>query len=139
MTKEALGADVVIMTAAVADYTPVSTADQKIKKKDGDMAIPLKRTKDILKTLGENKKPGQIIIGFSMETENVLENSTAKLAKKNADMICANSLTEPGAGYQVDTNIITLITKDGAEALPMMSKFDVSHKILDKISVLGEN
>ena len=139
VTKEALDADVVIMTAAVADYTPVSTADQKIKKKDGDMAIPLKRTKDILKTLGENKKPGQIIIGFSMETENVLENSTAKLAKKNADMICANSLTEPGAGYQVDTNIITLITKDGAEALPMMSKFDVSHKILDKISVLGEN
>jgi len=139
VTKEALDADVVIMTAAVADYTPVSTADQKIKKKDGDMAIPLKRTKDILKTLGENKKPGQIIIGFSMETENVLENSTAKLAKKNADMICANSLTEPGAGYQVDTNIITLITKDGAEALPMMSKFDASHKILDKISVLGEN
>ena len=133
VTAAAEDADIVVMAAAVADYTPVTTADQKIKKQDGDMAIPLKRTKDILLSLGQNKKPGQFICGFSMETENLLKNSSEKLGKKNADMICANSLTQEGAGYQVDTNILTLITKDGQEQLPLMSKLEASHKIYDKI------
>jgi phosphopantothenoylcysteine decarboxylase/phosphopantothenate--cysteine ligase len=121
------------MSAAVADYTPVTTADEKIKKSDGDMSIPLKRTKDILKTLGEIRKPEQFICGFSMETENVLENSRAKLVKKNVDMICANSLRTPGAGYKVDTNIVTIISRDGMEELPIMTKHEVSDKIFDAI------
>ena len=136
VTAAAETADIVVMAAAVADYTPAEVADQKIKKKDGDMAIPLKRTKDILLSLGQNKKEGQIICGFSMETENLLQNSSAKLTKKNADMICANSLTQEGAGYQVDTNILTLITKDETEQLPMMSKLEASHKIFDKLMTL---
>ncbi len=136
VTAAAETADIVVMAAAVADYTPAEVADQKIKKKDGDMAIPLKRTKDILLSLGQNKKEGQIICGFSMETENLLQNSSAKLTKKNADMICANSLTQEGAGYQVDTNILTLITKDETEQLPMMSKLEASHKIFDKLLTL---
>ena len=136
VTAAAETADIVVMAAAVADYTPATVADQKIKKKDGDMSIPLKRTKDILLSLGEKKKPGQVICGFSMETERLLENSTAKLAKKNADMICANSLTQEGAGYQVDTNILTLITKEGNEQLPMMSKLEASHRIFDRIGQL---
>ena len=136
VTAAAETADIVVMAAAVADYTPATVADQKIKKKDGDMSIPLKRTKDILLSLGEKKKPGQVICGFSMETERLLENSAAKLAKKNADMICANSLTQEGAGYQVDTNILTLITKEGNEQLPMMSKLEASHRIFDRIGQL---
>ena len=136
VTAAAETADIVVMAAAVADYTPAEVADQKIKKKDGDMAIPLKRTNDILLSLGQNKKEGQIICGFSMETENLLQNSSAKLTKKNADMICANSLTQEGAGYQVDTNILTLITKDETEQLPMMSKLEASHKIFDKLLTL---
>ncbi|MBR1508861.1 MAG: bifunctional phosphopantothenoylcysteine decarboxylase/phosphopantothenate--cysteine ligase CoaBC [Eubacterium sp.] len=130
---EAPEQDIIIMSAAVADYTPVTTADEKIKKNDGDMAIPLKRTKDILKTLGEIRKPEQFICGFSMETENVLENSRAKLIKKNVDMICANSLRTPGAGYKVDTNIVTIITGTGMEELPIMTKHEVSDKIFDAI------
>ena len=133
VTAAAEAADIVVMAAAVADYTPATVTDQKIKKKDGDMSIPLKRTKDILLSLGEKKRPGQVICGFSMETEKLLENSAAKLEKKNADMICANSLTEEGAGYQVDTNILTLITKEGTEQLPLMSKLEASHRIFDKI------
>ena len=133
VTQAAETADIVVMAAAVADYTPAEVADQKIKKSDGDMAIPLKRTKDILLSLGQNKRKGQFICGFSMETEKLLENSSAKLAKKNADMICANSLTQEGAGYQVDTNILTLITRDGQEQLPLLSKLDASHRIFDKI------
>ena len=136
VTAAAETADIVVMAAAVADYTPATVADQKIKKKDGDMSIPLKRTKDILLSLGERKKPGQVICGFSMETEKLLENSAAKLAKKNADMICANSLTQEGAGYQVDTNILTLITREGNEQLPLMSKLEASHRILDRIGQL---
>jgi phosphopantothenoylcysteine decarboxylase/phosphopantothenate--cysteine ligase len=136
VTAAAETADIVVMAAAVADYTPATVADQKIKKKDGDMSIPLRRTKDILLSLGEKKKPGQVICGFSMETENLLENSAAKLAKKNADMICANSLTQEGAGYQVDTNILTLITNEGNEQLPMMSKLEASHRIFDRIGQL---
>ena len=125
--------DFVIKAAAVADYTSAVTADNKIKKKDGDMSIPLVRTKDILKTLGENKRPGQILCGFSMETENVLENSRKKLESKHCDMICANSLKSAGAGFGTDTNIVTLITKNSEESLELMSKEQVAHKILDKL------
>lgn len=125
--------DFVIKAAAVADYTPAVTADNKIKKKDGDMSIPLVRTKDILKALGENKRPGQILCGFSMETENVLENSRKKLESKQCDMICANSLKSAGAGFGTDTNIVTLITKNSEESLELMSKEQVAHKILDKL------
>lgn len=124
---------IIIKAAAVADYTPVDVADNKIKKSDGDMSIPLKRTTDILKFLGENKKEGQFICGFSMETENVLENSRAKLEKKNADMIVANSLKTAGAGFGTDTNVVTLITKDKVKEYEMMSKNDVADAILDAI------
>lgn len=125
--------DIVIKAAAVADYTPVTTADNKIKKSDSDMSIPLKRTQDILKYLGENKKEGQFICGFSMETENMLENSRAKLAKKNADMIIANNLKTDGAGFGTDTNIVTIITKDDCIELEIMSKDEVASIILDNI------
>lgn len=125
--------DIVIKAAAVADYTPVTTADNKIKKSDSDMSIPLKRTQDILKYLGENKKDGQFICGFSMETENMLENSRAKLAKKNADMIIANNLKTDGAGFGTDTNIVTIITKDDCIELEIMSKDEVAGVILDNI------
>lgn len=125
--------DCIIKAAAVADYTPVTVADGKIKKKDGDMSIELKRTKDILAHLGENKKEGQFICGFSMETDNVLENSRAKLKKKNCDMICANSLRTQGAGFGTDTNVITLITQDSETQLELMSKDEAAHAILTKI------
>jgi phosphopantothenoylcysteine decarboxylase/phosphopantothenate--cysteine ligase len=126
--------DIVIKAAAVADYTPVTTADSKIKKSDGDMSIPLKRTTDILKYIGENRRPGQVICGFSMETENVVENSRKKLASKNADMICANSLRSAGAGFGTDTNIITMITAEDTEELELMSKFDAANVILTKLN-----
>ncbi len=123
--------DMIIKAAAVADYTPAETADHKIKKTDGDMAIPLKRTEDILLWLGQHKKEGQFICGFSMETENLLENSRKKLEKKNCDMICANSISTAGAGFGCNTNIITLITKDGCTELPQMTKDEAAHEILD--------
>ena len=132
MTERAVDADIVIMAAAVADYTPQVKAENKIKKQEGDFSIALDRTQDILKTVGAAKKTGQILVGFSMETENLIENSRKKLDTKNADMICANSLTTEGAGYQVDTNIVTLITKDDMEELPLMSKDDVADAILTK-------
>lgn len=125
--------DLIIKAAAVADYTPLETADSKIKKSDGALSIPLKRTRDILAALGEEKKPGQFLCGFSMETENLLENSRAKLEKKHCDMICANSLRTAGAGFGTDTNILTLITPDGCQELPQMSKDDAAHAILDAI------
>lgn len=128
--------DIIIKAAAVADYTPVTVADNKIKKSDGDMKIELKRTKDILKYLGENKRDGQIICGFSMETENVIENSKKKLISKNCDMICANSLKTKGSGFGGDTNIVTVITKDGVKELDLMSKNEVAHKIIDEIQQL---
>lgn len=128
--------DYIIKAAAVADYTPAVTADNKIKKKDGDMSIPLVRTKDILKALGENKRKGQILCGFSMETENVLENSRKKLQSKNCDMICANSLKSEGAGFGTDTNIITLITGDSEEQLELMTKEQAAHRIWDKLLTL---
>ncbi len=125
--------DVIIKAAAVADYTPEKTADNKIKKSDDDMSIKLKRTEDILKFVGENKKPDQIICGFSMETENLIENSKSKLIKKNVDMIIANNLKVEGAGFGVDTNVVTIITKDDVKELPVMSKTEVADKILDAI------
>ncbi|MCR5631887.1 MAG: bifunctional phosphopantothenoylcysteine decarboxylase/phosphopantothenate--cysteine ligase CoaBC [Eubacterium sp.] len=135
MVSEAETSDVIIMSAAVADFTPETVADNKIKKQTDSegMSLSLKRTKDILKSLGENKKSGQKIIGFSMETENLIENSRKKLDSKNADMICANSLKTEGAGYKVDTNIVTMITKEDMVELPLMSKLEVADKILDKI------
>ncbi len=125
--------DIVIKAAAVSDYTPETTADSKLKKSDADMSIPLKRTQDILKYLGANKRPGQFLCGFSMETDNVLENSRKKLASKNCDMICANSLRTTGAGFGTDTNVITLITADQDVELPLMSKEEAAHRILDVI------
>lgn len=135
--KERLGdCDWVIKAAAVADYTPVTVADSKIKKADGDMAIPLKRTTDILKYIGENRREGQVICGFSMETDNVIENSRKKLTKKNVDMICANSIRTSGTGFGTDTNIITMITADGDQELEMMSKFDAANRILSRMKEL---
>lgn len=129
-------ADFIFKSAAVADYTPMEVADNKMKKKDADLSIPLKRTQDILKYLGEHRKDGQVICGFSMETENMLENSRAKLARKNVDMICANNLKVAGAGFGVDTNVITLITKDDVTELPLMSKDEAAGTILDKALTL---
>ncbi len=128
--------DIIVKAAAVADYTPVTVADNKIKKSDGDMSIPLKRTTDILAYIGEHKRAGQSVCGFSMETENVIENSRKKLTKKNCDMICANSVKKAGAGFGTDTNIITMITSDNDEELELMSKFDAANIILDKIKTL---
>ncbi len=136
VTERAPDMDIIIKAAAVADYTPETVADNKIKKADGNMSIPLKRTKDILKYLGEHKKEGQILCGFSMETENMLENSKKKLISKNCDMICANSLKTAGAGFGVDTNIITMITAAGAEELALMTKEQAAHQILDKLKTL---
>lgn len=125
--------DIIIKAAAVADYRPVNPADEKIKKKDGDSSIELERTEDILKYLGEHRKQGQFICGFSMETEHMVENSTAKLDKKNVDMIVANNLKVSGAGFGTDTNIVTLITRAGAKELPIMSKSEVADAIMDEI------
>lgn len=127
------GQDIVIKAAAVADYRPAYVADEKMKKKDGELSIPLERTEDILKTLGERKRPGQFLCGFSMETEHMLENSKAKLEKKNLDMIVANNVKQEGAGFGVDTNVVTFITKNSVEELPVMSKEDVAEKLLDAI------
>lgn len=127
-------ADIIIKAAAVADYRPKSVASEKIKKSDNDAVIELERTSDILKSLGEKKRMGQFICGFSMETENVEENSVKKLYSKNADMIAANCLKTEGAGFGVDTNVLTLFTKDGAVELEKMSKDDAAHRILDEIS-----
>ena len=125
--------DIIIKTAAVADYRPAVVATEKVKKKDGDMSIALERTKDILAHLGANKKEGQFLCGFSMETENMLENSITKLVKKNLDMVIANNLKVEGAGFGTNTNVVTVITRKGGEQLPLMSKDDVADKILDAI------
>ena len=125
--------DVIIKAAAVADYTPTVVSDEKVKKADGELQIDLKRTQDILKHLGEHKKANQFLCGFSMETENMLENSRKKLTKKNLDMIVANNLKVAGAGFGTDTNVVTLITKDSELELDIMSKTDVANRILDEI------
>lgn len=125
--------DIVIKAAAVADYTPAVVSDQKIKKQEGDSALMLVRTADILVWLGSHKREGQFVCGFSMETENVLENSRAKREKKNVDMIVANNLRVEGAGFGTDTNVVTMITEKGAEELPIMTKEEVAVRIFDKI------
>ena len=125
--------DAVIKAAAVADYTPLAVSEEKVKKKDGELSIPLRRTRDILKYLGEHKREGQFLCGFSMETENMLDNSREKLARKNVDMIVANNLKVSGAGFGTDTNVVTLITEDQVQELPLMSKEEVAHAILDRI------
>lgn len=125
--------DIIIKAAAVADYTPVSVSDEKIKKKDGDLSLPMRRTTDILAYLGEHRKPGQFICGFSMETENLVENSKKKLQKKNADLIVANNLRDEGAGFGTDTNVVTLVMEEGIVELPCMSKEQVAEAVLDAI------
>ncbi len=131
--------DIIIKSAAVADYRPENTAKEKIKKSDASFSseIKLTRTKDILSELGRKKRPGQILCGFSMETENMLENSRKKLSEKNADIIAANSLRESGSGFGVDTNVLTLITADSEERLTLMSKEKAAHCLLDKINEMS--
>lgn len=126
-------ADIIVKAAAVADYRPKTVAENKIKKADNDAMIELARTDDILKYLGEHKKDGQLLCGFSMETENLYENSKKKLQNKNLDMICANSLKTKGAGFGTDTNVITLITKNGFTELELMSKADAADEIFTKL------
>lgn len=133
VTSRASSMQAIVKAAAVADYRPVNVSDQKIKKKDGDMNIYLERTDDILGTIGANRSSKQVICGFSMETDNMLENSRAKLAKKNVDMIVANNLKQTGAGFGTETNIVTIITSTEEVELPMMSKEEVADKILDKM------
>ena len=125
-------ADIIIKSAAVADYVPAQVSPEKIKKSEGDASIPLTRTKDILTALGEKKREDQFICGFAMETEHLLENATAKREKKNVDMIVANSIRQEGAGFGVDTNVATFITKEGLRALPLMSKEALAMEILDE-------
>ena len=125
--------DIIVKAAAVADYRPSRISEEKVKKSDGQMSIELERTDDILKFLGEHKRAGQFLCGFSMETQNVIDNSRAKLAKKNLDMVAANNVKVEGAGFQGDTNVLTLITQDEEISLPLMSKEDAAFRILDKI------
>ncbi len=126
--------DIIIKSAAVADYTPAATATEKMKKSDSDMSLELVRTNDILKYIGEHKRSNQFVCGFSMETENMVENSKAKLEKKKIEMVAANNLKVEGAGFGTDTNVMTLITKDGIEELPLMSKEQMADRILDAIA-----
>ena len=128
--------DIIIKAAAVADYRPKQVSEDKVKKKDDQVSIELERTDDILKYLGQHKKQGQFLCGFSMETRDMLRNSRAKLEKKNLDMVAANNLKVEGAGFQGDTNVLTLITQDEEVSLPLMSKEDAALKILDKILLL---
>lgn len=130
--------DIIIKSAAVADYRPAFVSDQKVKKKDGELSVELERTEDILQFLGENRREGQFLCGFSMETENMLENSRAKLEKKHVDMIAANNLKQEGAGFGTDTNIVTLITKEETIELPVMSKEEAAKHIMDIIRNIME-
>lgn len=125
--------DIVIKAAAVADYRPVSVNREKVKKKEEQFSLPMERTRDILQYLGEHKRKGQFLCGFSMETEHMISNSREKLVKKHLDMIVANNLKEAGAGFQADTNVVTLITQEEEINLGLMSKDEVAHSILDKI------
>lgn len=133
VTARAEEADIIIKAAAVADYRPASVSDEKVKKADGALSIALERTDDILKYIGAHKKAGQFLCGFSMETQNMLENSRVKLEKKNLDMIVANNLKQSGAGFGTDTNILTLITREQEVQLDKMSKEEASHRLLDEI------
>ena len=125
--------DIIIKAAAVADYRPAAVAENKIKKKDDELSLKLEKTTDILKYLGEHKRPGQFLCGFSMETENMVENSRQKLVKKNLDMIAANNVKVKGAGFEGDTNILTLITGENESELALMSKDEAAHVLLDNI------
>lgn len=125
--------DIIIKAAAVADYRPKNVSDEKMKKSDGEMTLELERTKDILGHLGSHKREGQFLCGFAMETQNLLENAKEKLLRKNADMIIANNLKIQGAGFGTDTNVVTIITEDGAQALELMSKEAVAGQILNEI------
>ena len=137
VTDHSSEADVIIMCSAVADYTPAVYSDQKVKKHDGELSIELTRTQDILGWLGEHKRDEQTLVGFSMETENLIDNSRAKLTKKHADLICANSISGNTTGFAVDTNQVTLITKDEVKELPLCSKEETADKILDYIAKLS--
>ena len=128
--------DIIVKAAAVADYRPRVTADEKIKKKDAELSLELEPTEDILAWLGDNRREGQILCGFSMETEHLLENSRAKLEKKKIDMIVANNLKQEGAGFGTDTNVVTLLTKQGTEELPLLAKEDVADRLLDRLLTL---
>ena len=137
VTARAADADIIIKAAAVSDYTPAVVADHKIKKADGGLSIEMQRTQDILKYLGAHKREGQILCGFAMETEDLLENSRKKLTAKNCDMICANSLRTEGAGFGTDTNVITVLTPDGVCELEKMTKEQAAHAILTRIAAAG--
>ena len=133
VSERSTDSDVVIMCSAVADYKPASYSEQKMKKGDNDMSIPLTRTQDILGWLGDHKQAGQVLVGFSMETENLIENSRQKLTKKHADLICANSIASEQTGFAVDTNKVTLITQENVTELPLCTKEETADLILDSI------
>ena len=133
VSERSAESDVVIMCSAVADYKPASYSEQKMKKGDNDMSIPLTRTQDILGWLGDHKQAGQVLVGFSMETENLIENSRRKLTKKHADLICANSIASEQTGFAVDTNKVTLITQENVTELPLCTKEETADLILDSI------
>ena len=137
VTSRSADNDVIIMCSAVADYTPATYSDQKVKKHDGDLSIELTRTQDILGWLGEHKRDSQTLVGFSMETENLIDNSRAKLTKKHADLICANSISGNTTGFAVDTNQVTLITQSEVKELPLCPKEETADKILDYIVKLS--
>ena len=139
VTSVSFEQDIIIKAAAVADYRPAKVFDDKVKKQEGQMSIELEKTDDILQYLGDNRVPGQFLCGFSMETQNMLGNSRAKLGKKNLDMVAANNLKVAGAGFQGDTNVLTLITQDEEVSLPLMSKEDAANAILDKIMEMGKD
>lgn len=138
VTAVSAGQDIIIKAAAVADYRPIRPGTDKIKKKDGAMKLELERTDDILAWLGRNRRPGQILCGFSMETRDLLKNSRNKLENKNIDMIVANNLKTEGAGFGTETNVVTIITGDGEEELELMSKDAVAHHLLDRIRTMAE-
>ncbi len=139
VTEQAREADVLIQAAAPADYRPADIAEQKIKKQDGqDLVLNLQETQDVAAAAGQEKRPGQTFVGFAAETENLLQNARRKLVEKNLDMICLNDVTQPGAGFDVDTNQLTLVTKNSVSKLPMLSKDETAHKVLDAILRLRE-
>ncbi|MCI8649893.1 MAG: bifunctional phosphopantothenoylcysteine decarboxylase/phosphopantothenate--cysteine ligase CoaBC [Anaerotruncus sp.] len=130
--------DLIIKCAAVADYTPATTAPEKMKKSEGALSVQLERTQDILGWLGAHRTPGQLLCGFSMETRDLLENSAAKLERKKVDMIVANNLRDAGAGFGTDTNLVTILTKAGAEPLPLMGKDEVANQLLDRLLAMRQ-
>lgn len=137
VTARSAQQDIIVMCSAVADYKPADYSEQKVKKNSGDMSIALTRTQDILGWLGEHKRKGQLLVGFSMETEDLIDNSRAKLTKKHADMICANSIASEKTGFGVDTNQVTLVTSDGIKELPLCSKENTADQILSHIITLS--